>query len=174
MASCSWYSSSNSCRARRAFVPTGGRSRPLASRESERARRHYSRCKVCGSVWLVGRGGLRRRPAPVPRLGGDPALEAEHSAEGGTRTAARLRFIEPVPHRGVPAKLGPNQGQCEGIPHGSPSFRRPVAARGQPEKGDPIEGFSLSPSAQQRTFLSLDAAPTALPTAITLAPLGRL
>src|SRR5258708_27753344 len=128
MASCSWYTSSNSCRARRAFVPTGGRSRPLATRASESARRHYSRCKVCGSVWLVGRGGFRRRPAPVPRLGGDPALEAEHSAEGGTRAPARVRFIEPVPFPGVPAKLRPKQGQFGGIPHGSPSFPRPLAA----------------------------------------------
>src|SRR5258708_6404934 len=174
MASCSWYNSSNSCRARRAFVPTGGRSRPLATRASESARRHYSRCKVCGSVWLVGRGGFRRRPALVPRLGGDPALEAEHSAEGGTRTAARLRFIEPVPHRGVPAKLGPNQGQCEGIPHGSPSFRRPVAARGEPEKGYAMEAFSWSPCAQQGTFVSLDAAATAIPTAMTVARLRWL
>src|SRR5258708_10580212 len=106
MASCSWYNSSNSCRARRAFVPTGGRSRPLATRASESARRHYSRCKVCGSVWLVGRGGFRRRPALVPRLGGGPALEAEHSAEGGTRTPAPLRFIDALPPLGPPPTLG--------------------------------------------------------------------
>jgi hypothetical protein len=56
------------------------------------------------------------------RLASHPPQRAKRAADGTTQASIpRCRCTLPPSAHFGPAKLGPGQGQCEGIPHGSPS-----------------------------------------------------
>jgi hypothetical protein len=64
---------------------------------------------------------LRSRRAAAA---GDAAARLPNATGPSAGAAAHIVFMRPVRlGEPDPAKLGPDQGQSEAIPHGSPSFR---------------------------------------------------